>query len=127
LAHGVVAVALDAARRAGASRVNAVEIVVGASTGGADVALRTCFEVAALGTIAEGAVLTVRFEPAVVECLACAATAAVWPPLPEACASCGSGQIIVTGGRSFRVEAIDIDCDIAADIDQEVDTCASTS
>ncbi len=118
IAQSIVEIASDAAVRAGADRVTSVEVVIGALGGGADEAVRTCFEIAGIGTPCEGAELRMVFEPVVVRCWDCGRESAVQAPLPELCPACGSARVQAHGGRSFRVESIEI---------PEEEPCASRS
>ncbi len=125
IARGILDIALSAARRAGAGRVTAVDVVIGALGGGADEAVRTCFEVLSDATPAQGALLRFTIEPVAVRCWDCASSHEVVPPLPDTCEACGGSRLAVLGGRSFRVQSIEAVCPDEAIREEEL--CSSTS
>jgi hydrogenase nickel incorporation protein HypA/HybF len=118
LAQSIVDIAAGAAIAHGAVRVSLVEVTVGAFAGGAGEALRTCFQIAALGTPCEGAQLAITSTPATVWCWDCAHHSTEQPPLPDECPSCGSARMQVQGERSFTVVAVEL---------AEVEPCVSMS
>jgi hydrogenase nickel incorporation protein HypA/HybF len=90
----------------------------GAFAGGAGEALRTCFQIAAIGTPCEGAELAITCEPATVWCWDCSRHSMVRPPLTDQCPACGGARIQVQGQRSFTVVGVEL---------VEVESCVSMS
>ncbi len=104
--EGVLKVAVGAA---GGRRITAIDLVLGTLSPIVDDSVQFYFDALSHGTLAEGAVLRFRRVPATALCLDCGATAAVTPPLPEGCPSCGSSVLRVSGGSEFLVESIEVD------------------
>lgn len=107
--QGMLEVALDAAREAGARRIREIHLVVGELTSMVDDSVQFYFDILARDTLAEGARLVVRREPALLACHACGHRGEVVPPLSPACPRCASLRLEVTGGQAFRVDSLDVD------------------
>jgi hydrogenase nickel incorporation protein HypA/HybF len=107
--EGVISVALETARRAGARRVVAVDLVIGDLSSIVDDSVQFYFDALSRGTAAEGAVLRFRREPARLTCRDCGHAWAAPPPLPRACPLCRGGYLQVSGGRAFAVESIEVE------------------
>ncbi len=71
LAVALLELAEDAARREGASRIEALHVELGALSGVVPEALAFAFAGAKVGTLAEGARLEIHVLPAVAYCVAC--------------------------------------------------------
>lgn len=106
--RGMLDVALDAAREAGATRIREIHLVVGELTSMVDDSVQFYFDIIARGTMAEGARLVFRREAALLACDACGHEEEVVPPLRPACPRCESLRLRVTGGQAFRVESLDV-------------------
>jgi hydrogenase nickel incorporation protein HypA/HybF len=74
IAVSMLDLAEDAARREGATRIDALHVEVGALAGVVPEALEFAFEGAKVGTMAEGARLVVTFLPAIAHCATCDAS-----------------------------------------------------
>lgn len=107
--QGMLSLALDAARDAGAERVLAIDVVVGELASIVDDSVQFYFDVLSRGTAAEGATLRFRREPGVADCLHCGASHAVKPPLDPLCPACECPSLRVTGGREFYIESIEVE------------------
>ncbi len=107
--QGILDVAVEAAEKEGAARITAIDLVVGDLSSIVDDSVQFYWEILSKGTIAEGAVLHFRREPAAAACLDCGRTWNVTPPIMPKCPHCGSARIHVTGGREFFVESIEVD------------------
>jgi hydrogenase nickel incorporation protein HypA/HybF len=107
--QGMLDVALEAARNAGASRISAIDVVIGDLTSIVDDSVQFYFDVLSRDTAAAGARLRVRREPAQAACAACGSSYGVSPPLDPVCRSCGQLTLAVTGGRAFHIESIEVD------------------
>ena len=120
--QGILSVALEAADRAGARRIDAIDLVIGDLASIVDDSVQFYFDILARGSPAEGAALRFRRVPADGTCLACSAQFIIGPTVMDACPVCGSGQVLITGGREFYVESIEVDNENsggAGDIERE--------
>lgn len=108
---GMLSVVLEAAERAGARRVRAIDLVIGDLSSIVDDSVQFYFDILSRGTIAEGATLHFRREPAKGLCLDCQYQFKVTPPITPLCPACGSARLRVTGGNEFYVESIEVDDD----------------
>jgi hydrogenase nickel incorporation protein HypA/HybF len=109
ITESILRTAIDAAKRGGASRITAIDLVIGCLSSIADESVQVYFIALSRGTIAEGASLRFRREPAMITCFSCSYTAPIKPPLPSGCPVCGSSQVRVHGGHEFLVESVDVD------------------
>lgn len=112
VAHGIVEVVTGAARPLAPgprARVTAVRVRVGALAGVVPEALAFCFDVAAAGTLLDGAALAIEPVPATVWCPACAATAPLADPTRLACPGCGRPTGALRGGRELEVADFTLD------------------
>lgn len=107
--RGMLEVALDAARREGAGKILAIDVVVGELTSFVDDAVQFYFDIVAEDTPAEDARLRFRREPARVKCHDCGEEHRTGPPLRPTCPACGSMALEVDGGRDFYVESIEVE------------------
>ena len=106
--EGILTLALDTARQAGAGRVVAVDLVIGDLSSIVDDSVQFYFDLLSQGTPAEGAALRIRRAPAELACWDCGARQVISAPLPLACPSCGGPRVQVVGGREFYVESIEV-------------------
>ncbi len=107
--EGILQVALDAARQAGARRICAIDLVIGELSGLVDDSIQFYFDILSRDTAAANAALRFRREPAHVICGDCAGQFAGRPPLAPFCPQCGSFRLRVVGGRELRVESIEVE------------------
>lgn len=107
--QGVLSVALDAARKAGARRICAVDLVVGDLSSIVDDSVQFYFDILSRETPAEGAILRFHRRPARAVCLECNHEFEASVPLMPACPSCSSARLRITGGKEFRVDSIEVD------------------
>ena len=107
--EGIIGVASDAARKAGAARIIAIDLVIGDLSGMADDSIQFYFDILSRDTPAEKATLRFRREPAIVNCEECGGQFAAQPPLTPICPGCGGVRLHVSGGREFRVESIEVE------------------
>ena len=106
--EGILAVALDAARRHHAPRITTIDLVIGELGSIVDESIQFYFDLLSCGTPAEGALLRFRREPAEVVCWACGHHWSARAPLPRACPVCDSAHLQVAGGQAFYVESIEV-------------------
>jgi hydrogenase nickel incorporation protein HypA/HybF len=107
--QGILDVALEAARDAGALRISAIDIVIGDMSSMVDESVQFYFDVLSRDTAAEGALLRLARRRATAACTACGCSYEVSPPLDPVCSECGSLALAVTGGREFYIESIEVD------------------
>ena len=107
--QGIIDVAVEAAQQHNAARITAIDLVIGELTSIVDDSVQFYFDMLSHGTLAEGARLRFRREPARATCLDCEHRFKVKPPILPECPQCGSAQVLVSGGREFYVESIDVD------------------
>ncbi|RMI28574.1 hydrogenase maturation nickel metallochaperone HypA/HybF [Nocardia stercoris] len=103
IAQGIVDGVVE---HAGARRVHQVTVAVGALCAVVPDALRFAFELAAEGTVAEGAELIVEDVPARAACRSCGADFVLRDPIPL-CA-CGSADISVRSGLDLRISSMEV-------------------
>ena len=108
IAYNLVEIADDAARRAGASRITAVHLRLGALSGVVPDALQFSFPVAAAGTLAAGAELVIEFVPVQVHCATCAVSRELAAPAILQCPVCGAPTPRVLQGREMELRAVEI-------------------
>ena len=107
--QGVLGVAIEAAEKAGARRIVAIDLVIGNLSSIVDDSIQFYFEILSRGTPAEGAVLRFVRVAGTATCWECGAEFTVTPPLPSACPECGSVRLQVNGGKECRVESIEVE------------------
>ncbi|HSJ07033.1 MAG TPA: hydrogenase maturation nickel metallochaperone HypA [Longimicrobiales bacterium] len=106
---GMLDAALEAAQAAGATRVTAIDVVIGDLSSIVGDSVQFYFDLLSRDTAASGAQLRVRRVAARAECAACGGDYAVTLPLDPACNRCGAVAVTVTGGREFYVDSIEVD------------------
>lgn len=107
--EGILQVAIEAAREAGAGRITGIDLVVGELSSIVDDSVQFYFDILSKGTAAEGAELHFRREPARVDCLDCGFVGEIAPPLQPWCPSCGGTRLRVTGSQELLVESIEVE------------------
>lgn len=107
--EGILKIALEAAQENGARGITAIDLVIGELTSIVDDSVQFYFDILSKGTIAEGAILRFRREPAVATCWECEHRFTVSAPLLAECPKCGGIRLQVTGGKEFYVESIEVE------------------
>ncbi len=107
--QGILQVAIESAQQNDASRITDIYLVIGALSGLVDDSIQFYFDFLSRDTLAAGATLHIRREPALADCWQCGQQSEVTPPLLTECPACGSPRLTISGGRAFYVESIDID------------------
>ena len=100
--------ALDQARQAGARRVHAIRLRIGALSGVVPDALEFAFEALAPGTAAENAKLAIEHVPARFWCAGCAREFQSDDMLAE-CPGCHNLSGELRGGREMELASLEID------------------
>jgi hydrogenase nickel incorporation protein HypA/HybF len=109
ITQAVLGTAVSAAHQAGATRIVAIDLVVGELSGIVDDSVQFYFDILSQSTLAQGAMLRFQRQPAQARCLDCDHSYNAAPPLAPSCPNCGSLRLQVTGGRQFFLESIEID------------------
>lgn len=109
ITQNILDVVLDAAQKAGAPRVAAINLVIGELTSVVDDSVQFYFDFLSRDTLAEGAELRFKRLSAMATCLDCGHQFNVRAPLLILCPACDSPRLQVTGGREFLVESIEVD------------------
>jgi hydrogenase nickel incorporation protein HypA/HybF len=89
--------------------VTAIDLVIGSLTSIVDDSVQFYFDILSRDTLAAGAQLRVRRQPAQGRCADCGGDWEVIPPLASTCPLCGSPALSVSGGFEFLVESIEVD------------------
>jgi len=108
LCEGVLQVLEESARTQGFRRVKTVWLEIGALSGVEVEAMRFSFEVVVKGSLAEGAQLEIIELPGRAWCMPCSETVLVQQRF-DACPTCGSYQLQVTGGDEMRIKELEVE------------------
>ena len=108
LTQSLVEIAEEHARRAGATVIRGITVEVGALSGAVPEALEFAFDVCSRGTLAEGAILTLRQVPGHGRCAACGVATAC-SELTAVCPACGALAFELDAGLELRVLELEID------------------
>jgi hydrogenase nickel incorporation protein HypA/HybF len=109
LAMRLVELASQAALQAGAKRVLALRVFCGALRGVAPAALMSAFEVAAVGTAVEGAVLEMHAETLAAFCTLCQQNFSPALGADWLCPSCGRAGSLLSVSRDVELKDITVD------------------
>jgi hydrogenase nickel incorporation protein HypA/HybF len=111
--QSILQVVLEHAQKAGAGRVQRIHLVVGDLAGVVGESIQFYFDFISRETLAQGAELVLRRDPARFRCPACGheyeGESAASPGLLWACPQCGEMRPEVIGGRLLQVESIEVD------------------
>jgi hydrogenase nickel incorporation protein HypA/HybF len=108
IAFNLVELAAAAARRAGATRITAIYLRLGALAGVVPEALQFSFPLAAADTLAAGADLVIELVPVQVFCPTCAALRDLEAPFILQCPECGAPTPHLIQGRELELRAVEI-------------------
>jgi len=108
LAKGIIDIVNSEAEKSGFERVLEIRLKIGEFSGIVPDCLREFFPIAAAGTPAEKAALSIESVAAAFRCLDCGYEGAV-DRKAACCPACGSTAIRMTAGREFYVESLKVE------------------
>lgn len=103
LCEGIREVIEAQARAHGVDRIARVRVEIGRFSGVERAALDFAFDVVMRGSVAEDATLVIVDLPGRARCFGCGADVEIDSRLAS-CPSCGSGQLLTTGGDEMRIK-----------------------
>jgi len=107
ITQNILNIVTEHAKRAGAQKVTAINLVVGELTGFVDDSIQFYFDMLSPETIAAGAKLAIRRVPAEIRCRACGEVFALqghkW-----SCPKCSAPGGEILSGREFFIESIEV-------------------
>lgn len=106
--QNVLNLVIERAKRAGAQRIIAVNLVVGELTGFIDDSIQFYFDMLSLETIAAGAKLAIRRVPARLRCRACGEEFTL-KDSKWLCPKCSAVGGDILQGREFMIESIEVE------------------
>jgi len=109
MAYSLVELASESAAKAGATKVSAVHLRLGALSGVVRGALEFCFEIATADTILNHATLIVEELPVKVYCIPCAAEVEIESIQKFCCPRCDTPSGDIRQGRELEIESIEIE------------------
>ncbi len=107
--QGILDVVIDVAKQNGHRRVTLIELVVGELSSIVDDSIQFYFDILSRESLAEGAKLEFRRQPATANCWDCGSQFSVAAPLVSLCPTCGGARLRVSGGQEFYVDSIEIE------------------
>lgn len=109
IAQSLIDTACEEAQRAGASRVCRISLRIGALAGVVKEALQFSFELAAEGTLCEGAELDIEDVALTVMCPACNAPRTLPQAWHFSCPDCGAPASEILTGRELDLVSLEIE------------------
>jgi len=107
LTESVVEIALEEARKAGASRVTRIVLDVGALSAVVPESMEFCFAAITAGTPAEGAELKIERIDGAGWCLDCSKTVVLTERF-SACPECGGYKVQMTRGDELKIREMEV-------------------
>jgi hydrogenase nickel incorporation protein HypA/HybF len=108
IAQNILEIALEAAKREGATKISRIDLVAGELRGLVPMQMTFCFGIVAQNTIASSAYLNIEETPVTAHCDDCGADFKV-EEYKYLCPKCNSANVKVTGGSELRVKDIEIE------------------
>lgn len=107
LARAVVAQLAEEAERHDFTRVRRVTLAIGALGHVEPEALAFAFDVAAAGSLAEGAALEIERIGGAAHCLGCGRDVAI-RSRADLCPMCGDARLVVTDGEDMKIRELEV-------------------
>lgn len=108
ITEAVLDAAVPAAKRNGAERILEIRLKIGELSGIFPEYIREYFDMAARGTIAEGARITVEVIPIRVRCRNCQYEGTI-SRKSICCPSCGGSDLQLLAGREYYVDSLEVE------------------
>ena len=105
---GLIAIAVEEARKAGASKITLIKLVIGDLTTIIDDSVQMYFDMLSEGTIAHGAKLEFRRVPARFRCKDCDLEFDK-PKTGFDCPKCGKMGVLTDSGKEFYIESMEVE------------------
>lgn len=109
IAKNLIEMAASAASDVGAVRVYQLRLQIGPMAGVVSDALLFCFDIAAQGTVVEGATLAIETLPIIIHCAACDRDTELPTIQRFRCPNCDSSAIHIIQGRELELVSIEIE------------------
>ena len=109
IAKNLIEMAETAANDAGAMRVNQLNLQIGQLSGVVSDALLFCFDIAAQGTVVDGATLAIEMLPAVIHCTVCEQDTELPSIQRFRCPRCDASAVHVIQGRELELVSLEIE------------------
>ncbi len=123
-AQNILDIAVDEAKKAGASRITAINIVIGELSSFIDESIQMYFDIISEGTAAHGAKLVFKRIPAVFACRRCGSEFSlkrggsrsshedrIGGPGAVICPHCGGNGVLAEKARDFYIDSVEVDID----------------
>jgi hydrogenase nickel incorporation protein HypA/HybF len=108
VAESILNISCDYAARSGASRVTAIDLVIGQLSSIVDDSVMFYWDFVAENSICEGAQLRFTRTPARLQCLDCELEYTI-PDQLSPCPRCSSFHVRIVAGEEFYVDSIEIE------------------
>ena len=108
IVEGILEAAVPEAKKHGAERILAIHLRIGELSGVIPACIQEYFTIAAAGTMAENAKLSVERIPAAIECSACGYSGALGKRRMR-CPNCESTDFRLTAGREYFVDSLEVE------------------
>jgi hydrogenase nickel incorporation protein HypA/HybF len=108
ITEGIIRAAVPEAEKHGAKRILEIRLRIGDLSGVIPECIQEYFNIASIGTIAEGAAIKVERIPAAILCRDCGYEGAIERRRVR-CPECGSADIKLTAGREYYVDSLEVE------------------
>ena len=107
IAIGIVKIADDETKKANASAVSKIELIIGTLSGVELDSLNFVWSAAVKDTVLEGAVLSIEHIKGKAKCMDCETTFDI-ENIYDNCPQCGSYLKVITQGKELKVKALEV-------------------
>ena len=108
ITEGILEAAVPAALEHGASKILEIRLKIGELSGVIPQCIEEYFRIAAAGTIAEGAKLSVEKIPVSIRCASCGFEGPI-DRRKIRCPGCGGSDLKITAGREYYVDSLEVE------------------